>query len=168
MIRPAQISDVSPIVALVNSYVTQGDLLPRSREQVIQTIRDWYVADIEGQVVACGALVIIWDDLAEVRSLAVRTGFQGQGLGRHIVEKLLDEARQLGISRVFALTRAVGFFTGLGFQITPKETLPRKIWRDCIHCLKFPACDETAVILQVFPEIHLNGEGSSVHAGSES
>ena len=148
-LRHALPKDVSQIVALVNSYVPRGDMLPRSKEQVLATIRDWVVVeDAErGEIIACGALVVMGEDLAEVRSLAVKPQYQGRRLGQQIVAQLLDDARALGLPTVFALTRAVGFFEKMGFRVTAKENFPAKIWKDCLHCPKFPKCDETAVVI---------------------
>ncbi|MFQ6058941.1 MAG: N-acetyltransferase [Anaerolineae bacterium] len=150
MIRKARVADTERIGELVNHYAAQGQMLPRSRGQIYQSIRDFVVVeDEEGQVVGCGALAVLWEDLAEIRSLAIAEGQQGNGLGSLIVSRLLEEARELGVERVFALTYQVAFFQRLGFHIIPKETLPQKIWADCIACLKFPNCDETAVLLHL-------------------
>ncbi len=108
------------------------------------------MAETETQVVGMGALLVMWSDLAEVRSLVVHPAFHGQGLGRLMVASLLEEAREMRLRRVFALTRAAGFFLKMGFEMTRIEHLPRKVKRDCVFCPKFHMCDEVAVI------IHLN------------
>jgi amino-acid N-acetyltransferase len=97
--------------------------------------------------VGCGALVPLGPDLVEVRSLAVRPGYQGNGVGRQIVEQLLKDAEELGAPTVFTLTKSPGFFEKLGFIVTQKENFPRKVWKDCVHCPKFPVCDEIAMVL---------------------
>jgi len=148
-IRKARVADVPRIAALVNYYAAQGEMLPKSLNQVYQNIRDFMVADEDGQVVGCGALHVLWEDLGEIRSLAVEFEKRGNGVGRLIVTQLLAEARELGLPTVFALTYRPTFFQKLGFQIVDKEALPRKIWADCIDCLKFPHCNEVAVQIQV-------------------
>lgn len=148
-IRPARVADVPAIAELVAYYARLRDLLPRPIGDIYQSVREWVVADIDGEIVACGSLLVMWGDLAEVRSLAVKPGYQGRGLGQQVVRTLVDEARTLGIPTVFCLTRAVDFFAGLGFTITDRDRFPRKVWKDCIHCPLFSNCDEVAMILPV-------------------
>jgi len=148
-VRAASVADGQAICELVNTYARRGLMLPLSQSAVYQAIRDFVVAEEEGQVLACGALQITWGDLGEIRSLAVADGWQGRGLGRRIVEELLEEARELGLPRVFALTYQEAFFQRLGFQPIGKESLPQKIWADCIDCIKFPNCDEEALVLHL-------------------
>jgi amino-acid N-acetyltransferase len=97
--------------------------------------------------VGTGSLLIIWRDLAEIRSLVVNQAYQGNGLGHKLVGMLLAEAKSLDVDRVFALTRKPGFFLKLGFRLTRIEKLPRKVQRDCVFCPKFHACDEVAVVM---------------------
>jgi len=149
IIRPANVADGQTICKLVNAYARQGLMLPRSQSAVYQAIRDFVVAEVEGQVVGCGALQIIWGDLGEIRSLAVANGRRGQGIGRQLVIRLLEDARRLGLSRVFALTYQRPFFLRLGFQPIDKSILPQKVWADCVNCVKFPNCDEEAVIIHL-------------------
>jgi amino-acid N-acetyltransferase len=146
-IRPASAADGQAIYELVSIYGQQGLMLPLSQSAVYQAIRDFVVAEEEGQFLGCGALQIAWSDLGEIRSLAVADGWQGQGIGGGIVRRLLEEARHLGLPRVFALTYQRGFFLRLGFQPIDKEDLPQKIWADCVNCIKFPNCDEEAVMI---------------------
>jgi amino-acid N-acetyltransferase len=145
-IRPAGVADGQAIYELVNSYARQGLMLPVSQSAVYQAIRDFVVADEGGQTLGCGALQIAWGDMGEIRSLAVADGFQGQGIGRQIVRRLLKEARHLGLRQVFALTYQLSFFLRMGFQPIDKDALPQKIWADCVNCVKFPNCDEEAVM----------------------
>ena len=152
IIRPATVADGIAIYKLVNYYARQGLMLPKSQSAVYEFIRDFVVAEEEGEVVGCGALQIIWGDLGEIRSLAVADGHQKQGIGKRIVERLLEEARDLGLPRVFALTHKADFFLRLGFQAIRKEELPQKIWADCIDCIKFPNCDAEAVIINLGEE----------------
>ncbi|MBI5015617.1 MAG: N-acetyltransferase [Deltaproteobacteria bacterium] len=132
--------------ALLDDFARSGDLLARSRLSLYETIRDFFVLKEGDELVGLSALHICWIDLAEVRSLAVRRDRQGKGYGRVLVERCLDDARRLGLRRVFALTYRPEFFGSLGFQQVDKSELPHKVWQDCVHCAKFPECDETAVM----------------------
>jgi len=149
MIRHARIPDARDIHQLLLIYAKDGQLLGRSLSDIYETIRDFYVYEDAGKVLGVGALEICWEDLAEVRSLAVAPGQQGKGVGRKIVESCLTEARELGIRRVFALTYQPDFFKNLGFKEIEKSELPQKIWGDCIKCVKFPDCDETALAIDL-------------------
>lgn len=147
--RRATLADVPAMMPLLNAYARQAEILPRMEDDVYRTIREWVLVEQAGQIVGMGALVILWHDLAEVRSLVVDPAYHGQGVGRKVVEALIDEARYLQLPTVFALTRQPGFFLKLGFALTKIETLPRKVTKDCVICPKFHACDEIAVILTV-------------------
>ncbi len=146
-IRAAGVADGQAIYELVNTYGQQGLMLPVSQSAVYQAVRDFVVAEEEGQILGCGALQIAWGDMGEIRSLAVADGFQGQGIGRRIVRRLIEEARHLGLRQVFALTYQLPFFLHMGFQPIEKDALPQKIWADCVNCVKFPNCDEEAVMI---------------------
>lgn len=146
-IRKARLADVPQMMPVLNDYARQAEILPRMEADVYQSIRDWVVAEVEGQVVGMGALLVMWHDLAEIRSLVIEPAYHGQGVGGALVRQLLDEARVLELPRVFALTRKPGFFLKLGFQLTRIEDLPRKVQKDCVFCPKFQACDEVAVIM---------------------
>jgi amino-acid N-acetyltransferase len=149
-LRKARISDIPQVHGLVNAFAAQGEMLGRSLSELYEGLRDFYVLDQGGSIIGCCALHINWEDLAEVRSLAVREDLRGEGLGKALVHACLEEARQLGITRVYALTYRAGFFEGLGFRPVSKETLPQKVWGDCLKCPRFPNCDEDAVIMEVF------------------
>jgi amino-acid N-acetyltransferase len=146
-VRKAQLVDVPRMMPLLNEYARQAEILPRLEGDVYQSIRDWVIAEVDGTIVGMGSLLIMWGDLAEIRSLVIDPAYQGQGIGREIVVQLLAEARLLELPRVFALTRKPGFFLKLGFQLTRIENLPRKVQKDCVFCPKFHACDEVAVIM---------------------
>ncbi|MHB1418814.1 MAG: N-acetyltransferase [Bacillota bacterium] len=146
ILRKAVMKDVEDIYLLVKDYADKELMLYRSRPQIQEALRDYIVAELEGIIIGAGALHILWGDLAEIRSLAVAPQAERQGLGRKIVDVLLEEARILGISRVMALTYQQGFFEKCGFRVVEKETLPQKVWRECIDCPKFPNCDEVAVL----------------------
>lgn len=146
-IRPARMSDVRAIHSLLNAYAAQDLMLPRSISATYDHLRDFVVYEEDGEILGICSLHITWDDLAEIRSLAVVEEKKGCGIGRQLVESCLDEAKSLEIGQIFVLTYQAPFFRKLGFKDTDKQTLPHKIWSDCIHCSKFPDCDEEALIL---------------------
>jgi len=141
--------DVEPIFALVTLFARREMMLGRSRADLYEGLRDFVVADSSGRVIGCGALTIEWDNLAEIKSLAVAPRRQRRGVGRRLVKACLAEARRLGIGQVFALTSSPGFFESIGFKRVARETLPHKVWSDCVNCPKFPDCDETPVAIDV-------------------
>jgi len=142
-------ADVEPIFALVMQFSRRGIMLQRSRAELYESLRDFIVADRNGRLFGCVALTIEWDNLAEIKSLAVAQRHQRRGIGRRLIKACLAEARRLGIGRVFALTSSPAFFEHVGFARVPRESLPHKVWSDCIKCTKFPDCDETAVAIDV-------------------
>ncbi|WP_448587173.1 N-acetyltransferase [Thermocrinis sp.] len=148
-LRKAVLRDAPFIYSLINTYAKEGILLPRSLNSIYENIRDFWVYEEKGQVVGCCALHVVWEDLAEIKSLAIRKDMRGKGIGTSLVQACLKEAKELGVKRVFALTYAVDFFEKLGFYAVPKESLPHKVWGECINCVKFPSCDETAVQMEV-------------------
>ncbi|GAB4276058.1 MAG: N-acetyltransferase [Deferrisomatales bacterium] len=145
-IERARLEDVEAMKALLDDYARTGDLLARSRLSLYESIRDFVVARMGGEIVGLSALHVCWIDLGEVRSLAVRRDLQRRGIGRLLVERCLEDARELGLRRVFSLTYQPEFFGALGFREADKSELPHKVWQDCIHCVKFPDCDEIAVM----------------------
>jgi amino-acid N-acetyltransferase len=144
-IRKANINDCGPILQLVNELALQQILLPRSPASVIENIRDFYVAEIDGELVACGALHIVWIDLAEIRSIAVNPDIQKAGIGRRLIDVMVEEATALGIPKLFAFTYVQSFFEKVGFSVVEHGKLPHKVFNDCLHCPKFMACDEIAM-----------------------
>ena len=134
---------------LVNFYAQKGDLLPRTLQELYERVPDFYVFEQEGQIAAACSLFIYWANLAEIRSLAVEPEFEGRGIGRAVTEACIAEARDLLITRVFALTYKTAFFKRLGFRVVNKIDLPEKIWKDCLKCSKFYHCDEVAVLLEL-------------------
>ncbi|MCW8891804.1 MAG: N-acetyltransferase [Deltaproteobacteria bacterium] len=149
MIRHARIPDARAIHQLLLAYAKDGQLLGRSLADIYDSIRDFYVYEEDGHILGIGALSICWEDLAEVRSLAVAPGQQGKGIGRKIVESCLIEAESLGLKKVFALTYQPNFFKRLGFHDIEKSELPQKVWGVCINCVKFPDCDEFALAINL-------------------
>ncbi len=144
--RRASVEDVEAMASLINGYAAEGLMLPKTLAQLYNNVRDFVVAEVEGEVVGCGGLKVTWRDLAEVVSLAVAPAYQGRGVGRQLVEPLIIEAQSLRIPTVFALTYQVPFFTKLGFATVPKNSLSQKVWQDCVICPKQSCCDEIAMI----------------------
>lgn len=148
-IRTAKISDVKAINALISSYAERDRMLFRSIADIYENLQTFLVAEIEGAVAGCCALEIIWSDLAEIKSLAVADVNKARGVGADLVNAAIDQARRLGVARVFALTLEPDFFQKRGFEIVDKDTLPMKVWSDCARCQKQENCDEIAVIKKV-------------------
>jgi len=145
-VRKAIVRDVGRIQKLVNEFASRGLMLGLSLSEVYEHLRDFSIAEKDGEVVGACALHIVWEDLAEVRSLVVEPAYRDSGIGRSLVESCIEEARSLRLNRVFALTYQEDFFFRLGFEPVEKSELPQKVWSDCMKCTKFPDCDETAVI----------------------
>lgn len=149
LVRPAAIGDVPTLHHLLEIYAAKGNLLPRTMSELYRHLRDFFVIEIDGQVVACGALEIFTEDLGEVRSLVVDEVHEGRGLGRMLVERITAEARTIGLKRLMALTYVPAFFHKLGFQTVAMDTLPEKVWGVCVKCYKYNQCDETAVLKEL-------------------
>ena len=129
-------------------FVATGDLLPRSNYDLCRHIKEYIVAETsDGTLVGTGSLKVYSSQLAEIAALAVREDQQGRGVGKAIVEALLVDARAMGLSEVFGLTRKPLFFMRLGFRLAEKEQFPLKVWADCARCPRQHACDEVAVAL---------------------
>lgn len=140
-------ADVKDVYGLLSGYAQQGELLGRSLSSLYDNLRDFQVAtQPDGALRGACALHICWEDLAEIRSLAVVADFHNQGIGRLLVEQCLEDAKALQISEVFTLTYQPRFFEKLGFTAIDKKDLPHKVWADCIHCPKFPDCNEEAMV----------------------
>ncbi|MGH7740103.1 MAG: N-acetyltransferase [bacterium] len=148
--RRARPSDTRSILQLIGFYSAKGLLLPRPFSQIIERIRDFHVAaDPEGLVKGVVALHPVGEDLAEIRSLAVEEVLVGKGIGKKLLFACMQDAKEMRLARIFALTYQTDFFKKLGFQAVEKLTLPQKIWGDCVHCSKFSDCDEVAMILNL-------------------
>jgi len=149
MIRKATIEDVKSIHAILKYYGDREELLSRPLSKLYDHIRDFSVytaPDNDKTVIGCCALQFCWEDLAEIRSLAVVKEEMGKSIGRQLVESIFEEARQFKIKSLFTLTYRPAFFEKFGFIRIDKADLPIKIWSDCIQCVKFPDCDEIAMI----------------------
>jgi len=144
--RIAKITDAKAIYSLINSYAEQDKMLFRSMADIYENLQSFTVVELNGRVVGCCALQVIWSDLAEIKSLAVDEANTNKGVGKLLVAAALEQAAHLGAPQVFALTLYPDFFQKLGFEVIEKDKLPMKVWSDCAKCPKQQNCDETAVI----------------------
>lgn len=157
MLRSATIHDVPRISQIISSHAELGRMLFKSFAQLYENVRDYAVYEEDGQVMGCVALTIIWADLAEIRSLAVDSSYQGRGAGRKLVEWTIEEARRLQIGRIMSLTYETAFFQKMGFTVVEKDSLPLKVWSDCVACPRKALCDEVAMvrIIEGVPPVQL-------------
>jgi len=146
VIRKANVKDANEIRKLVNSFASEGKMLPLSMNLVYERLRDFTVIEKKGKIIGCGALRITWKTLGEIRSMAISKNFQKKGYGKKLIETLFKEAEELGLEKIFVLTYIPEFFEKFGFEKISKSKLPHKIWFDCINCPKFPRCDEIAMM----------------------
>lgn len=146
MLRKARVSDIKQIQELINSFAKMDLMLPRSLNELYEGIRDFWVAEEAGRIIGCAALHVSWDDLAELKSVAVAEESRKQGIGQRLVESCLNDARELGAKRVFVLTYRPEYFSRFGFAQVEHGTLPHKVWAECINCCKFPDCEEIAMV----------------------
>ncbi len=161
MIRAATIHDVPRIQEVINSHAELGKMLFKSFAELYENLRDFAVYEMDGKVVGCAALAIIWADLAEVRSLAVDDNYRGQGIGSDLVKWCIADARRLHIRKLMSLTYEQRFFARLGFEVVEKESLPLKVWTDCIKCPKNENCDEIAMVRVLDDVPILNAEAAT-------
>lgn len=146
-LRAAALADVQPVHRLLKSYSDKGNLLSRSEQDLETNLADFWVIESGNGIVACAALELFPNQLGEVRSLAVDEAQTGTGWGALLVDHIIQQSRNQGLSRLMALTYVPGFFHKLGFRTVPKATLPEKVWGICVKCYKFYDCDEIAVLL---------------------
>ena len=144
-IRKVAVREVPIIQTIINQYAKKGKLLPRALGDIYENIRDYYIAEVDEKIVGCCALHIVWEDIAEIKSLAVLKEFSGQGIGSELLNSAMKEVKSLGITKVFALTYEQKFFSKKGFNVIPSSSLPHKIWGECIRCPLFPNCKEVAM-----------------------
>jgi amino-acid N-acetyltransferase len=145
MIRKAVMADAKSIQNLVNSFASNGEMLPVSINEIYEKILEFVVWEEDGKILGCCAMHPTWENLAEIRSVAVSKEAGRKGIGKAIVETSIQKAVDIGINEIFLLTYVPGFFRKLGFEEIEKELLPKKIWSDCLKCAKFPDCDEIAM-----------------------
>lgn len=148
-LRRPRLQDAPAIQRLINSFADQGEMLPRSLSEVYENLRDYLIAEEDGELVGCCALHVMWEDLAEVKSLAVREDHRRTGIGQQLVRACLEEARTLGVPRVFLLTYIPDFFRRFGFCQVEKAGLPQKVWMECVRCPRFPDCGEVGMVLDL-------------------
>ncbi|MCX7719026.1 MAG: N-acetyltransferase [Candidatus Sumerlaeaceae bacterium] len=146
LIRRARVTDMPQVQKIINHFADRDEMLHRSLNELYEHVRDFVVAEVDGQVQACAAIQVTWDDLAELKCVAVAPEAHGRGLGRLVIEQCLAEARDLGLRRVFALTYKPEFFSKFGFEMIDRTMLPHKVWGECIKCHKFPNCNEIAMM----------------------
>ncbi|CDN43740.1 MULTISPECIES: N-acetyltransferase [Paenibacillus] len=147
--RKASPQDVDTLYELIKNYAEKGIMLPRSREVLLRQIDTFVIAELDGDVVGCGSLTRLGQDLVEIRSLGITEGYKGYGIGSKIVDLLIKNAQEQGIPKIMALTYEVRFFERNGFAVVNKDIFPEKVWTDCIHCPKQHACDEIAVLRNI-------------------
>ncbi len=149
MIRKATIGDVKGIQELINFYAEKDKMLPRSLNELYENIRDFFVYENDGMILGCVALHVAWEDLAEIKSLAVTESTQKQKIGTELIKSAFEDAKKLNIKKIFALTYVPTFFEKFGFKKVEHSKLPHKIWSECIRCIKFPNCEEVAMVIDI-------------------
>ena len=151
-IRKARISDVENLLELVNGFAAQNLMLPRGHQYIFENIRDYAVIvddSRDSRIVACGSLHVLWNDMAEIRSMAIHPDYQKRGLGRRLADFLTEEAKQLRIKSIFTFTLSEDFFARLGFTRKLRDELPPKVWGECSRCPKYFKCDEVGMVLEI-------------------
>ena len=149
-IRKATARDVQAVFDLTNAMAKQGLMLPRSKYRIVTMLANFSVAETDtGEIAGAGALVPLWTDMCEIMSLSVGEKHRGRGVGKLLVQALIEEGRRLEMPEVITLTYQVDFFRKLGFSVTDKDRFPRKMWRECLECPKLEECDETAMYLKL-------------------
>ena len=149
MIRKAKVADIKQIYNLIMEFANREEMLPRSLSELYDNLRDFFVFEESGKVSGCCALHVMWEDLGEIRSLAVKSKKQGKGIGDKLIKACIGEMSHIGLSKVFALTYRPEFFEKKKFFRIDKSELPHKVWADCIKCPKFPDCGEVPVMYKI-------------------
>jgi len=165
--RKARMCDIAPILELINGYAGKGIMLPRTELEMSENIRDFSVVLAGGRLVGCGALHFYTPTMGEIRSLAVAEAAKTHGVGRRIVDALVEEARENSLDAVFAFTYVPEFFRKVGFEQVERGMLPLKVWKDCLRCPKFQCCDEIAVVRVLCPA-HWGGDARPRVWGEET
>lgn len=142
-------SEVEQVHKLLNDYAKEGLMLSRSRNSIYENINDYIIAVKEDEVIGVGALHMVWDRLAEIRSLAIKAEYRKQNIGREIVDCLEAKGIKLGVETFFSLTYQPGFFEKCNYERVPNDILPQKVWKECVHCPKYPYCDEIGMLKKV-------------------
>lgn len=147
-VRRAVLGDMEQIFELVNHYAKEGLMLPRTKDSLVLNLQSIFVAEEGHEILGIASLAILGHDLAEIRSLGVKEAAKGRGIGKVLVKRIIEETELIGIPKLISLTYQVAFFEKCGFEIISKAEMPQKVWTDCIHCPKFPSCDEIAMAIQ--------------------
>lgn len=148
-VRPARISDVPAIQALIKLHADRGKMILRPLDELYSNLREYVVAEIDGRIIGCASVHVFWSDLAELKGLAVHDDYARRGVGTAVCQACLDDMARLGVTRVFTLTKEPVFFEKIGFQRIDKDKLPRFIWGECVRCPSFPVCEEEALVKAV-------------------
>lgn len=169
-LRKARMGDVRAMHELLSAFADKRELLPRAISEIYENLQQFYVAADNGKIVGTCALYVTWDNLAEVKALAVLEAYQGRGIGKRLMDACLKTAEDLDIRRVFTLTLRPGFFERFGFRHVSKEQLPHKVWTECVKCVFFPdRCVEYAMARDLpgqgpEPPALVYGDGRQAHA----
>lgn len=145
-IQPASLADMDLVHGLVTPFADRNEMLHRPKSELYENFRDYYVVKDGTLLVACGSVHVVWNDLAEIKAIAVREDYQSQGWGKRMIAHCMEAARDMGIATVFVLTHKTGYYDQLGFQVLDVMNLPRKVWGECLRCPKFPNCNEIAMV----------------------
>ncbi len=149
-VRPARMGDVDEIHHLISYYAERNRMLFRTLEELFERIREFSVfVDKDDKVLGCCGMAVLWRDLGEIRSVAVDPNYTHCGIGKRLIEHAIAEARELGLKEIFALTYEADFFVKMGFHIVAKESLPHKVWTDCIRCSMQDQCREIPVLMNL-------------------
>ncbi len=148
-LRKANLQDIKQIHKILKHFAGKGDLLGRPLLALYEKVREFYVYEIDNVVIGCIALAVVWENMAEIRSLAIDEKYQKMKIGTKLIKACLKEAEDLSIKEVFTLTYQPDFFKKQEFNIIDKSKLPHKIWADCINCPHFPDCNEIALIRKI-------------------
>jgi amino-acid N-acetyltransferase len=145
-IREATVNDTDRIIEMINYYSQKGMMLPKTPYKIYSTIQNFFVAEIDGKVVGCVSISVLWKDIAEICSLAVAPDELGHGTGKKLIAKCIEKAKKLQLQKLVALTYQDKFFDKMGFKLENKDHFPRKLWRECLECPKLENCDELAYV----------------------
>ncbi len=148
-IRKASVDDVDAILKLVNYYAEKELLLRKSAFKVYTKLQNFYIAETEKKVVGCVSLVVLWEDLAEICSLAVDEHYLRRGIGKKLVNKCIEQTKLLKVTKIIALTYKDKFFEKIGFHFVDKNIFPRKLMWECLECPKLDECDEQAYLINL-------------------
>ncbi len=133
VIRPARTSDVKAIRELVDSYAAPGQMLSKETVTLYESVQEFTVAEDDGVILGCGALHVLWDDLAEVRTVAVKKEFHKKGIGHQILEKIIERARDVGVARIFCLTFQTEFFGRHGFVVIEGTPVTPEVYQELLR-----------------------------------